>query len=437
MKVLDQTGTVRTLLPSNISNQLERRRFAVATDKDGTEIRNDDTVKESSGEQRQGRVLHIHRIYLFLQNRQQTENSGIFVVRNSNVVTVAAKGGRITTAGPDLSKMNPALQRNGANGGASSMPPPKMFGRDRLIGKTCTIRKGPYKGLLGIVKDTTDTEARVELHTKNKVINVNKDILGVKDPITGNSMDFSRFSGGRGGGAGNFGGRGGYAGATPSRVPNGWDEGSRTPAIPNGGKTPSWGGSGAYNSGGRTPGWKQNAGGRTPAPAGWNDGSRTVNPYTDGSRTSYGGATAYGGVSFFNLPIPSLQGHRLHDSPIAMLSRLVTNITANRPPPGTPAPAHHSTLPIPAPVHPQPGKPPHKHPPTAATTTLLHQASVPPRQAARNRMGAVCMEVHTARLVRRQRRRGRLRKRPGRRMEVCGRRGMGVRWRRRDMNSRS
>lgn len=271
------------MLPSQISNKLEKRRFAVATDKDGTEIRHDDTVKEVGGESRQGRVLHIHRVYLFLQNREQTENAGVFVARNSNVVTVAAKGGRTAVAGPDLTKMNPALQQNGRGPGASGMPPPKTGGRDRMIGRTVTVRKGPYKGLLGIVKDATDLEARVELHTKNKVITVSKDVLTVKDPYSGQAMD-----------SGRFGGRGGFGGATP-RVPtaSAWD-GGRTPAgAMAGGKTPAWGGAA---SGSRTPGWKQNAGGRTPAPS-WGDGSRTVNPYADGSRTSYGGATAYGGVS--------------------------------------------------------------------------------------------------------------------------------------------
>lgn len=171
-------------MPSQISNKIEKRRNAVATDRNGSEIRTDDTVREIGGEQRQGVILHIYRSFLFIHNREQTENSGISVVRATNVATVAAKGGRLTgggAAGPDLSRMNPAMQRNTgakANGG---MAPPKSFGRDRTLGQTVTIRKGPYKGLLGIVKDTTDLEARVELHTKGKTITVSKDTLGFKE----------------------------------------------------------------------------------------------------------------------------------------------------------------------------------------------------------------------------------------------------------------
>ena len=244
-------------MPSQISNRIERRRNAVATDRNGSEIRSDDTVREIGGEQKQGVILHIYRSYLFLHNREQTENSGISVVRATNVATVAAKGGRVAQAssGPDLNKMNPALQRNGVNGN-NTMPPPKSFGRDRALGQTVTIRKGAYKGLLGIVKDTTDTEARVELHTKAKTITVGKDTLGFKEsvtffeevvapmltirsPLTGQSIDYQRFSGSRGRGDG---GRGAFGGATPARDPA-WSS-NRTPmGIPQGGRTPAWGAS--------------------------------------------------------------------------------------------------------------------------------------------------------------------------------------------------
>ncbi|KAH0018355.1 transcription elongation factor Spt5, partial [Aureobasidium melanogenum] len=133
LRVLDQTGTVRSLLPSNISNKLERRKNAVATDREGSEIHIDDTVKEEGGEGRQGRVLHIHRNFLFAHNREQTDNAGVFVVRTNNVKTVAAKGGRVASAQAGLMKMNPALQRPGAQqAGAQAMPPPRQMGRDRL-----------------------------------------------------------------------------------------------------------------------------------------------------------------------------------------------------------------------------------------------------------------------------------------------------------------
>jgi transcription elongation factor SPT5 len=288
LRVVDQQGDLRTLLHTQVSQVVGRNKHAVATDRDGSEIREDDDVKEFGGESRQGKVIYIHRGTLFVRNREQVDNQGIFVVRSSNVVTMAAKSGRAQAQGPDLSGINPAL--NAANGNAGAgMPPPRNFGRDKLIGKTVVIRKGPYKGLLGIVKDTMNDEARIELHTKNKQISVKKELLSIKDPITGNSMPV-------GGAFPNRSRGGGFAGSTPSYNAGG----GRTPAWGNagGGRTPGWGGGGG-GGGGRTPGWGgggAGAGGRTP---GWGgDGGRTAYGGGDGSRTAYGGdgsRTAYGG----------------------------------------------------------------------------------------------------------------------------------------------
>ena len=153
---------------------------SIATDRDGFEIRIGDTVKEVQGELRQGIILHIHRSYAFLYNRELNENLGVFVARTANLATVAAKGGHINT-GPDLNKMNPAMQRR--NGGPAMMPPPlvaRRGGFDKAIGQTVIVRQGPYKGLLGIIKDTTDVSARVELHSNLKIVSVEKSKLTFK-----------------------------------------------------------------------------------------------------------------------------------------------------------------------------------------------------------------------------------------------------------------
>lgn len=228
-----------------MTNKIAPRRDAVATDRNGAEIRNGDTVREVYGEQRSGVILHIHRSFLFLHNKTQAEDAGIIVVRTTNVVTVSAKGGRST--GPDLSKMNPALNRSGMG----SMPPPKRFGRDRLIEKTVLVRKGPFKGLVGIVKDAGDEQARVELHSKNKLVTIPKEILVVKEcvvtwtvsinltdissPVTGATVDMSR--GGKGGGQ-----RVPFS-ASAAPPTNSW-QGGRTPmAAADSSRTPAWGGS--------------------------------------------------------------------------------------------------------------------------------------------------------------------------------------------------
>ncbi|CAG8233600.1 unnamed protein product [Penicillium salamii] len=272
LRVIDQNGSIRNILPTQIANKIVPRRDAVATDRNGAEIRAADTVREVYGEQRSGVIRHIHRSFLFLHNKAQAENAGISVVRTTNVVTVSARGGRAT--GPDLTKMNPALAMQTPGGGGAAMPPPRR-GRDQLIGKTVTIRKGRFKGLVGIVRDADDNSAQVELYTSNKPVHIPRELLTPKDPVSKQPLSMGR---GRGGG---MGARTPFGSGGPPR--DSWS-GGRTPmAGGDSSRTPAWGGANAS----RTPAWGGGGGSRTPA---WkNDGSRTSNPYADGSRTAYGG----------------------------------------------------------------------------------------------------------------------------------------------------
>jgi transcription elongation factor SPT5 len=183
LRVLDQNGDTRVVIPSQVADKVSRHN-AVATDRNGSEVRIGDTVKEIAGSTRTGVILHIYRAFVFLHNREQSENSGVFVCRSTNVATIVAKGGRVNqNNGPDLSKMNPAMLRNGANAGDLMPPPSRIGGRDKTIGQTVTVRQGPYKGLMGIIKDATDATARVELHTKSKTITIEKAKLGFREYV--------------------------------------------------------------------------------------------------------------------------------------------------------------------------------------------------------------------------------------------------------------
>jgi transcription elongation factor SPT5 len=306
MVVLDQNGDTRHVMPSQIANKLPRRKLAVAADRNGSEIRLDDVVKESGGMGRQGKIVHIHRTFVFCHTNTTNENAGIFVSKVSNVSTISAKGGRKTGSSmPDLNKMNPALMK--PNGSSMAPPPKPIIGRDRLLGQTVTIRKGGYKGLLGRVKETSDTHARVELHTKSKVINIAKTDLIVKDPVTG--REIKNYESRRPSGMGAPGRSG------ENRSGGDWNAGSRTPmASSMSNRTPAWKTPSAAAGGGRTPAWSKGGGdfgGRTPAWAGA-DGSRTVNPY-DGSRTAYGGSGSGSRTPAWNsgskTPAPDSFGH--------------------------------------------------------------------------------------------------------------------------------
>jgi transcription elongation factor SPT5 len=157
--------------------KLENKK-SIATDRDGFEIRVGDTVKEVHGDLRQGTILHIHRGFAFLHNRELNQNMGVFAARATNLKTVAAKGAPVSS-GPELTKMNPAMQRMGP-GGMAPPQPVRTGGRDRAVGQTVIVRQGPYKGLLGIIKDTTDNAARVELHSNLRTVSVEKEKLTFK-----------------------------------------------------------------------------------------------------------------------------------------------------------------------------------------------------------------------------------------------------------------
>ncbi len=75
--------------------------------------------------------------------------------------------------------MFPGGGGRGGRGGRGGGGRPKG-GRDTtIIGKTVRVIQGPYKGYVGIIKDATDTTARVELHTTCKTISVDRQRLSI------------------------------------------------------------------------------------------------------------------------------------------------------------------------------------------------------------------------------------------------------------------
>jgi transcription elongation factor SPT5 len=120
--------------------------------------------------------LHIHQsFFAFLHNRDILENGGVFVTRARSLASLAPKGNVMKPGGADLSKMNPSMAApvGGMVGsGAMGRGP-----RDRDIGVTVCVVKGPHKGYVGTIKDTNGAIARVELRTGNKVITLEKNKL--------------------------------------------------------------------------------------------------------------------------------------------------------------------------------------------------------------------------------------------------------------------
>ena len=317
--ILCTDGRVLNLEPKSIVSALDINRMTEkTTDRNGLEIKVGDVVRETIGEKRQGNIMHIYKSFLFLRSKTVYENTGVFVTDSNSVQTIANKGSIVSSFKvPDLNKMNP-----------NRMPaPPSTFlanqarfgGRDMTINQHVSVRKGPYKGKKGIIKDANGDVARVEMHNPAKIIPINKsDLLFELRPgsyvpheqflenYRGRNAGFNRrpqstpragappsYNSGSGGsygtpsyGAYNFNNIGNQPQPMGDKTPS-WSSGGKTPSWGSngGGKTPSW----SSNSGGKTPSWGANGGGRTPS---WssNGGGKTPSWSSNGGKTpSYGG----------------------------------------------------------------------------------------------------------------------------------------------------
>lgn len=210
----------------------------------------------------QGEIKYIWRHFLFLFNRCHGENGGIFVAKARNTLLAGAQKSTLEFAGASPRMASPSRSPM-----RSPMRTPSHGARERgrdkrdseFIGKTVRVKQGAYKGYVGIVRDSTDTTARIELHTDTKIISVEKGHL--TEVSTGGS-------------------------------------GFTTPSTPYVSKTPAYGALGSatpmYGAhGSRTPMYGSGGGGQTPT-----RGDRTPyygaqTPTHDGSTTPRAGYNAW------------------------------------------------------------------------------------------------------------------------------------------------
>ncbi|KAI7872532.1 hypothetical protein BDF14DRAFT_1873164 [Spinellus fusiger] len=257
-KTLTQNSEVRTVAVHQITNKRDSSR-AVATDANGNSIRSGDSVVETSGERRTCTILHLYRNLVFLHSRENVENYGVWINNTRSVISIAAKSRPNTNLSQprDLSRQqppygNPSSMRGApdARGRGRGAARGGFYGRGRGGRDNLVAKTGPHKGYV----DTTDSMARVELHTNSKVINVDKAKLG---GTIGMAVPNDRF-----GTPNEF--------TAPSSTPRRYGDG--------GARTPAW------NSGTRTPNPYTMNGSKTPA---WDSGSKTPNPHslTHGSKT--------------------------------------------------------------------------------------------------------------------------------------------------------
>ncbi|XP_058819895.1 transcription elongation factor SPT5 [Topomyia yanbarensis] len=243
--VLGMHGKVMECKPAALQKRRENRN-TIALDSDQNAIRRRDIVKVMEGPHagRDGEIKHLYRNLAFLHSRMYTENGGIFVCKtrhlqlaggNKSQGNASMPMGQFGFMSPRIhSPMHPSGGRGrggrmgGGRGGANRVS------RDReILGKTIKITGGPYKGAVGIVKDATESTARVELHSSCQTISVDRNHIAVvgTTPKEGSVSSYIR---------------------TPSRTP-GSSYGAQTPVYA-GSKTPLHGSqTPSYDIGNRTP----------------------------------------------------------------------------------------------------------------------------------------------------------------------------------------
>jgi len=141
-----------------------------------------------------------------------------------------------------------------------------------FVGQTIKITQGPYKGHIGIVKDATETTARVELHSKCQTISVDRSRISVINAgrVGGHSGGFSTHS------------RTPMHGGSGTPMYN--TPGSRTPMY--GSQTPLYDGSRTPHYGSMTPSHGED-GSRTPGRSGAWDPTVSNTPAQPGSFDNY------------------------------------------------------------------------------------------------------------------------------------------------------
>lgn len=239
--VLGMNGKVIECKPTALHKRRENRN-TIALDADQNQIRRRDIVKVMEGPHagRSGEIKHLYRSLAFLHCRMYTENGGIFVCKTRHLQLAGGIKSQANNLGPlgGLGFMSPRIQSpmhpsggRGAKGGGRGRGGFRVTRDREILGKTIKISGGPYKGAVGIVKDATESTARVELHTSCQTISVDRNHIAVVG-ATGKDGSVSMY------------------GKTPSRTPG---YGSATPVY-SGSKTPL--------TGNQTPNWDSE--GRTP-----------------------------------------------------------------------------------------------------------------------------------------------------------------------------
>jgi transcription elongation factor SPT5 len=201
-QVLNQHGVVQTLSLQELRGKRNRNSDkAVALDSRTNHIQVGDIVNVDKGPHsgHTGTIKRMHRAFLFLHSNKRLDNAGIFVTKARDVVLAGANLGRAMGANFGQNAKGMAARGKGGKG---------FQDQDELVGKSVKIRRGIFKGYMGVVKSTTELVCKVELHAKSKILSIDRKYV----EVVGNRHG-EQHTGGQGGGIPQY--HEPMAGATP------------------------------------------------------------------------------------------------------------------------------------------------------------------------------------------------------------------------------
>lgn len=197
--VLCQNGQTREISDQEIQRKMVSSRATAALDKKHNHVSVGEMVNVVEGAHagHSGTVKHIYRTYLFLHNNRMVTNAGIFVARARQVVLSGSKARSDMIQNSMVPRMDGAMQQRGGRPGTG----PPHLRESELVGKTVKIKKGMWKGYIGIVVDESDQKVKVEIHCKAKVVDVDRLHVTPAGTRDGMIQDRPRYTGTPMGGA--------------------------------------------------------------------------------------------------------------------------------------------------------------------------------------------------------------------------------------------
>lgn len=178
-QVLDMNGKTRSVKMQGIRGKKDDRK-SFGRDSDSSVVGAGDLITVIKGDFKgeKGVIKHIFRAFTFIHTKTRQQNGGIFVVRTKNCRLQGTSKNKQMAHGNRTQD-----QRSGRNGplypGRGQYFAQKAVKRrnDEMLHQNVQITKGPWKGYIGIVKDTDETHYLIELQTNAKRVRIPRETV--------------------------------------------------------------------------------------------------------------------------------------------------------------------------------------------------------------------------------------------------------------------